>query len=144
MRIFWSHIGDWLATHVGPYWSPAGLVNMTPPAVWVFQWAYLGLIITCLVAAVAMLFAKRLRPGLRERISSFGWYNAVIGTILFFFRYQRIPLLGMDGWRFLQEIGMIVWLILIIRYARVAIPQQSLAEQVVAHKAKYLPKPKNS
>jgi len=144
MRVFWSHIADWFAAHVGPYWSPAGLFSMTPPAVWTFQWVYVGIIGACVVGGIAMLFAKKLRPGLRERISSFCWNNVVIGVILFFFRYQQIPLLGMDLWRFIQEIGMVVWLFFIYQYWTLAIPQETLAEQIVAHKNKYLPKPKKS
>ena len=144
MRVFLSHIADWFATHVGPYWSPVGLVNMTPPAVWTFQWVYVGLIGACVLGGIAMIFVKKLRAGLRERISSFCWNNAVIGLILFFFRYERIPLLGMDGWRFIQELGMIVWIVFIVQYYRIAIPQQNLKEQVAAHKSKYLPKPKKA
>jgi len=96
-----------------------------------------------LVGGLVSLFVKRIPEGLRRRFNALCWNNLVIGLILFFFRYQRIPLLGMDIWRFVQEIVLIVWLVIIFRYWRRQLPKERFSEQVIAHKQKYLPKKKS-
>jgi hypothetical protein len=144
MHALWSHIANWFTTVINPYWSPANLFAFTPPEAWYFERVYVVLTGLCLIAGITLLFIRTIRPGLRERFLSFSWTNFTLGLILFFFRYERIPLLGMDVWRFVQEVAMIIWIVLIYRYWQVKIPAERLAERVIAHKEKYLPKPKKS
>ena len=143
MRAFWSHFVTWFTNHVSPYWSPSGLISMTPPQTWVFEKGYVIMLALFLVGGLVSLFVKRIPEGLRRRFNALCWNNLVIGLILFFFRYQRIPLLGMDIWRFVQEIVLIVWLVIIFRYWRRQLPKERFSEQVIAHKQKYLPKKKS-
>lgn len=107
------------------------------------MWIYTGLILFCLIGGISLFF-WRLRPGLRGRLSSLFWTNAIIGLILFFFRFERIPLLGMDLWRFLQEFAIVIWSFFILRYWRRSIPKEMLAEKVQAYRDRFLPKPKKS
>ncbi|MBU6389340.1 hypothetical protein KGQ71_02380 [Patescibacteria group bacterium] len=115
---------------------------MTPAPIWKYQWEYVGVLGILLVLGITLLFLKKIRPALRESLSNFAWTNLVLGVIIFFFRYQQIPLLGMDLWRFLQEVEMVIWLIVILRYRVVVYPQEKLEEKVISYKSRFLPKPK--
>ena len=120
------------------------LVAMNPSPVWKYQWVYVGVLSILLVLGVGLLFIKKGRPALREQLANFAWVNLGFGIIIFFFRYQRIPLLGMDLWRLLQEGEMLVWLLLILRYRLVIYPKETLEEKIVSYRSKYLPRPKQS
>jgi hypothetical protein len=121
------------------WWSPSGYFIATPAASWPFRWVYAGIVIALLVAGIVLLFL-RIRPILKGKLLSFFWTNALIGLVLYFFRDQRIPFLGMDIWRLLHEIGMIVWINNIIWYSRTGLQKVKLHEKVAERREKYLPK----
>jgi hypothetical protein len=121
------------------YWSPSGLIQATPPATWAFRWEYAALTLICLLIAVVSIFLK-IRPSVKARIQALAWTNGLIGILLYFCRDQRIPYIGMDLLRFIQEVTLIFWINSIVLFARKAIPQEILSEQVQARREKYLPK----
>jgi hypothetical protein len=130
-----SHLPIW------NWWNPAQFLLATPPAAWLFEKADLALVIILFVIAIVAL-VPRIPSGLRSRLLSFGWYNFLIAGILFLTRWQRIPVLGMDLWRFLHEIIMIIWVITIIRYQVLHRPKEDLQAKVQAYRERFLPKPR--
>lgn len=129
--------GDWKA-----YWNPQQLFVSPPPVEWRWIWAYAALGIASLILGIALIFTKKLHPGLRERLSTLAWTEVILSAILFFCRYQRIPYFGIDGLRTLQEIGLVIWVIITARYARVQLPADRLAAAIEEKRQKYLPKAK--
>ena len=124
-------------------WYPLkSLFSVYPPEHWKFMWAYVALIGICFLAAIALIFLKKIHPSLRSRLSNLAWTNVLLGIMLFFFRFERIPLLGMDLWRLVQEVSILAWLASIWYYWRHGFRAERLADQVVAYKEKYLPRPK--
>ena len=81
--------------------------------------------------------------GLKQRLSPLLWTNFWLGIFLFFFRWQSIPLIGMDLWRFLQEVAIIVWVLVVVFYRRKQYPKEVLAEKAEAYRNRFLPKKKN-
>lgn len=123
-----------------PYWwSPANLVAVTPSATWHFRWVYVDLVVACFVGAVITQFLK-IRVSVKNRLQSMLWTNFFLGLALYFFRDQRLPFLGMDLWRFIQEIALIFWVNSIILFSRTGLIQEKLAEKVHERRQKYLPK----
>ena len=120
------------------------LISLTPAISWKYQWVYGGLLIVFLLVGIGLIFWKKLYPTLKHQLSAMVWFNFFLGAILFFFRYQRIPLLGMDLWRFIQEIEIVIWILLILRYRLVKYPKEMISQKVVSYKSKYLPKAKTT
>lgn len=137
MSAVWSSALTWINNR----WSPVGLFDYTPPDLWRFRDLYLFFIAFCLIAALALSFL-RIPRSLKEKLSPFFWTNTILGFILFFFRYAQVPLFGMDIWRFLQELGIVTWLVMIVRFSRKHLGEESLAEKVEDYRNKYLPKAK--
>ena len=104
--------------------------------------AYEVLLIIFFLGGIITLFRPKYEP-VRERFSVFFWTNAILGLILFFFRYQDIPLLGMDFFRFTLEVTAAIWLFFITRFSLQVYPQKKLEDQIAERKNKYLPKAKN-
>lgn len=98
----------------------------------------LGLLL--LGGTISLIF--RLPGRLNRQISELCWNNLWIGAVLFFFRYQHIPILGMDLWRLLQEIAIVVWFSIIILRFRQSYPKERLADKVLEYRTRYLPKSK--
>jgi hypothetical protein len=124
------------------WWSPQGLIETTPPETWVFRWVYVGLLAVLLVIAIVTLFLK-IRPSLKARIQALCWTNIFLGAFLYFCRDQRIPILGMDILRFIQEVALIFWVNSIVIFARTKLQDELLMEKIVSRKSKYLPKPRS-
>lgn len=133
MNTYWNTFITWF--------NPQGLLQVTPPKEWRFMYVYIGIIAFCAVAGIIVAFL-RIHPELKSRIASFLWTNAIFGLVLFFFRYERIPYLGMDILRTIHEISIILWIGYLIWYSMTGFKQELLADKVTAHKAKYLPKQK--
>lgn len=119
----------------------SGLVQLTPSSPWTFEKEYIGLIGVLTLAAIVLSFWK-LPERLRGPLLQLSWGNAVTGLILLFCRTQEIPFLGMDLWRFIQEVAIVIWLLVIgISYLRHR-KQERLDQKVAAYKNKFLPKKK--
>jgi hypothetical protein len=142
MREKWMHLTTWVS-HFGlwKWWNPADFLLATPPTSWSFKWIDLGLVIALFVLGLIAL-SPRIHESLRNRLLAFSWYNFFIAGILFLTRWAGIPVLGMDLWRFIQEIVMIIWIVFIIRYQLHHRPKEKLQEKVQEYRTRYLPKPK--
>lgn len=121
------------------WWTPTGLLQVVPADQWSLKWWYVGFVGACFVLAIVTAFL-RIRPSLKNRLQSLFWTNVILGLLLYFFRVQQIPYLGMDLLRFLQELGFIFWLNSVIWFSRTKLPSESIAEKVAARRDKYLPK----
>ncbi len=121
------------------WWSPTGLIQVNPSNAWAFRWVYVGLIAVLLLTGIATLFLK-IRPSIKSRIQSLCWTNVFIGIVLYFFRDQRIPYLGMDLIRFIQEITLIFWINSIVLFSRTGLQKELVLEKVQERRNKYLPR----
>lgn len=141
MVMSWNEFTTWLKS-LQQYWNPATLFDLVPADTWYFMWVYVGLTGLCLLIGILLPFLKKIRPSLKQRISQLVWTNFWLGLILFFFRYQRIPILGMDIWRTAQEICLFFWIIYLFRFSRTVIKKESVQEQIEERRNRYLPQPK--
>ena len=130
-------------THLSAILSPSDLVSFLPPEQWNFEKVYFGFLALNLLVAIAIFFV-RLHPALKERVSQLCWTMFIVGSILSFFRLQRIPLLGMDLWRTILEVVGLVWVILIIRYFNTGHKKELLNIELEKRRTKYLPRKKTS
>ena len=124
------------------FWSKNTAFSTFPPVKWEYMWFYIGFAILCYVLLVILLFIKKMDLELKARINSFLTTNVWLCILFGFFRYQRIPLLGMDFVRTIQLIANIFWIISIIRFKKVFLPQIKLQQKIEDRKSKYLPKSK--
>jgi len=118
------------------------LVQPVPADQWYFMGLFVLLLILLFIGALAILFWKKAHTPLRSRLINFFWGNLVLGLVIFFFRYERIPYLGATGIRALYELGILIWLNNIIWYRRTGMSKELTEQAVAARKAKYLPKAK--
>jgi hypothetical protein len=121
------------------WWSPKGLLVTQPTGIWHFQYAYAALTLACFVIALVVVFLK-INPKLKARINGLLITNGFIGLVLYFSRTQELPVLGMDGLRFLQEISIVFWANSIIFYSRTHLKKEVIAEKARQRFEKYLPK----
>ena len=63
----------------------------------------------------------------------------LIGVVLFFFSYERIPLFGSRAWYLVWFIATVWWAVWIHRYVKREIPRQKKRAQEVRERNKYLP-----
>jgi hypothetical protein len=142
MQTQWTALTNWFSgLSVEEIFSFKNLTSMTPPFEWKFMWIYVGILIFFWIGSIVSAFIK-VHPSLKSRLSAFFWTYALLGSLLFVFRYFGIPLLGMDVWRTILEISAVVWAVSIVRYALRGLRQEKLAEKIEERRTKYLPKPK--
>jgi hypothetical protein len=112
------------------------------------EWATLPLfssfvIVSLLVAIVCSLPIRSIPAWLKMQLASWGWTSAVVGGILWFFRFGQVPYLGMEGWLYLWFLAAIIWLIVLagftVYHQRHQVQETAATE---AYKAQFLPKPK--
>lgn len=138
----WQTFSTWFnSLQLWHWWSFPGLFDTTPSSEWKFQWSYVALIAACFIGAVILTFWRGDQQ-LSRPIAQVLWNNVWVGPILFFFRYQEIPVLGMDLWRFIQEVAIVAWLVVILKGYSKKQPQVQLQDKIEAYRNKYLPKPK--
>jgi hypothetical protein len=108
------------------------------------MYGYFFILFVILVWGLIVLFRRRLHPHYRNMVLGFASTNLILGATLAFFRYQRVPLLGMDALRSLHLLSMIIWLPFILKFRLFKVKKINLEEKVRERKNKYLPKPKES
>lgn len=100
-----------------------------------------GILIASLVAAIIIFFLKRkggVYKHILSRVYSLLLTNFIVGSILFFFRFQLIPFLSARFWAGIWGIALIVWLYFIIKEAR-TIPAKRAAFELEKERSKYIP-----
>ena len=139
MRTLWDHFTTWMnSLELSTLFSPQELFKLVPPTEWKLMWIYVGFIGLSWIGALLIYFLP-IHTSLKQRLAQLFWFNAILGIFLFFFRFESIPLLGMDAWRLVQEIATIVWLGSIVYFHQTSHKEELLAEQVAAYKKRYLP-----
>ncbi|MEI6477372.1 MAG: hypothetical protein WCO52_00025 [bacterium] len=142
MHALWTRFSTALTSSALAHWfKNSDILQITPRLPWKLMWGYVGFVAVCWVGGIAISFLK-VHPQLKERIATFFWTNAILGVFLFFFRFQYLPILGMDAIRLIQEISAVVWIGFLIRYWRTDLTQVIKQEKVIEYKQKYLPKAK--
>ena len=144
MSKFNSAITTFYTQHIQSWFNFDTLLSATPPQEWPYKNVYIGFIAFCLLGAIVVLIWRSLYPVLRERLGLLFWTNVILGPILYFFRFQQIPVLGMDFIRTIQEIAFAIWLIVIILRTYKEYPKEKFEEKLTERRNKYLPKPKNT
>jgi amino acid transporter len=101
-----------------------------------------ALVVLALVITVVVKKKKKESPWIAkgfQKISSWCLSMGIAGLIIFFFTYERIPLLSMRFWYIVWLVGAVVWLVFIVRFFMKKIPEEKarIAEQ--KNKEKYLP-----
>ena len=81
----------------------------------------------------------RYMRSLGERLGMMLLTMGLLGVLFYFFSFERIPLFGARFWYVLWVIGLITWIVFIVRFARVTIPQQRERAQRHAQEQKYIP-----
>lgn len=122
--------------------NPETSIAVVPTTEWPFAIVYMLFIVLCLAGVIVFTFIKKLDEQIRLKWSTFFWTNLILSGILFFLRYQTIPLLGMDILRTIQLFADIIWVILILKYSLIDHKRILIAQKVQEHKEKYLPKAK--
>lgn len=105
------------------------------------MWVYVGFAGVQAVG-IPLTYFLPIHASLKARIYQLFWTNVILSPILFFFRFEGVPLFGMDVWRTLQELATVIWIGYIVYYVRTGLRQELLTEAVHAYKGRYLPKAK--
>jgi hypothetical protein len=127
------------------WYNSTGILNFStlfavqPPEEWKYQWVYAGWLVLFTLVLMVSIVWRRTNSEIRFRLVNFCFTQVLTGLFLAFFRYQGIPLLGMDAWRFFQIVWWLVWAILFASYLLRTYPRIRLAEKVANQKNKYLP-----
>ena len=80
------------------------------------------------------------KRALFARVSNMVVTMGVLGLILFFFLYEQINFFGAHFWWLFWTIGLIVWIVSVIRFARTKLAPASEEQLRQKERAKYLPK----
>lgn len=123
-------------THI---WNPAGLLEVTPPLTWAWQWYYIAFLVFCALLLTAAYYS-RLPALLAKPLRRIAFNNLWIGLLLLFFRLERVPVLGMDVWRIIQECAIVTLLVLTFLHFRKNHPKNVLSARVEAYRNRFLPK----
>jgi len=105
------------------------------------QKLFIGFIVLLAILALLIAIKKKkggIYRGLLKRLYGFFFGNALIGLILLFFNYELVPFFSARFWLGLWVIGMLIWLILILRNLR-SIPEKKRQSDQEKELKKYLP-----
>lgn len=100
-----------------------------------------GLLIIGALARIVMNHKKieKHAADIVARVAGMFVNMGIFGVVLFFFAYQRIPTLGSRFWFLLWGIGLIVWIVYIVRYSIREVPKRRTLETECQKIKKYLP-----
>jgi len=104
---------------------------------------FLAIVLTISIISWLIVYRRKIQPTLVKlfkKIYHLLTTTAITGFILFFFRYENIPLLGARFWWLLLLIGDLIWLGFIIKYCLKKLPQEKTNYQRQQEINKYLPK----
>ena len=146
MRTLLPTISTWFAQlPLWQWWNPSQYLAITPGFRWPLQWVFVGFCAAILCLGIfGVIWQIRKRDAIMApRLRDFALSTLPMLGIFAFLRIQRIPLLGMDAWRGMYEVSILIWLFIILRGAKREYPEKALEERVRAYKAKYLPTKKS-
>lgn len=119
------------------YWFNLRPEALTPMA----NRLFITFIILLVVLAFASIRAKKknkLYRGFLQKLYNFSFTNIIIGLIFMFFNYESLPFFSARFWLGLWAIGMIVWLVFILKGLK-SIPQKKEELDKEKEFNKYLP-----
>ena len=100
-----------------------------------------GIIILLILLAVTTAFKKKRKGAYQKtliKLYNFSATNAFLGLLIIFFNYETAPFFSSRFWFGLWVLGMIIWLIFIIKAAK-KIPARIQELKKEAQFKKYLP-----
>lgn len=108
---------------------------------------WLGGLLVLVAAGLASLISERfIQSSVNKKIlSKFGDLLSsmgIAGLILFFFRQQSVPLLGLRFWFLFWVVIFAIWLAKILKYIILRVPEIKIEQTEKARKEKYLPEAK--
>lgn len=77
-----------------------------------------------------------------SRIGTMSLSMGLVGLVWLFFSYEMIYLLGARFWFLVWLVGLIIWVVMIVRFVKKDIPARKQEEQHRASANKYLPRKK--
>ncbi len=109
------------------------------------QGFFLFFSILLVAGAVARVVARRktedrLLSRLYRKIANFMLTSGLLGFVWFFFTFEEAYLIGARFWLLVLAIGAIVWMVNIVKFARVTIPQERERIALRSEGNKYLPR----
>lgn len=66
----------------------------------------------------------------------------ILGLTIFFFAFERLYFIGARFWFLLWGIGLIVWIVQIVRFAKVTVPAKRQAQLKGREQERYMPRKK--
>ncbi len=104
-----------------------------------------GLFAAMALASIAVRVVRRrtrdkLRRALLARIAAMLAAMGILALLFFFFHYEQVSFLGARFWFLLWGAGLIVWIVFLVRFARVHVPRMRAKNQADRMRAKYLPR----
>lgn len=120
------------------YWFNLAPETFVPLA----QKLFIAFVIILAAAALAVAIAKSrssLYRGFFKRLYAFCLTNSLIGLLLLFFNYERVPFLSARFWMGLWLLMMIGWMIPLIK-GLTAIPQKKKEREQEKEMKKYIPR----
>ena len=107
-----------------------------------FFYTFGALVVLALIITVIVKKKKKEDPWVAkgfQKISSWCLTMGIFGLVIFFFSYERIPLLSMRIWFVVWLIAAIVWLVFIIKFFIKVIPREKAKIKEQEKKKQYLP-----
>ncbi len=130
-----------------PLAHPSYWLTLEPPNVW--DGAGRGLAVLFVLMLVASVLVRRfkmakavdkIQAGVYRRVSEMLATLGFVGLVLFFFSFEQIRLLGARPLYLAWIVGLIVWVVCIVKFAKTEAP--AVRQSVLDRRAleKYLPK----
>jgi NhaP-type Na+/H+ or K+/H+ antiporter len=139
MQLFIENIGNLFTLN---YWF-----DLTPgplfQGVLSFLYIFFAVMIILGFASKAMVKKNQKNTPLRNIWSKFYFFLSTmgfLGLIVTFFRAKQVNFFGAPFWMLFWLIGLIVWLVFIIRYIKVKIPKIKEEIELKQEMDKYMPK----
>jgi hypothetical protein len=107
----------------------------------IFRNFLIGLIAFFIITDITSFVLKTKKKFLSKlwlKIFNFSLANAIIAAFLLFFNYELIPFLSARFWFILWVLGMIIWIVFIVLYAKKLPAKKKEIEQEREYK-KYIP-----
>lgn len=119
------------------YWFALKPESLSPIGFYIF-WGLLAVLF--LLTIISAIIKKRggLYRGLLNRLYSFALANFIIGLIIIGLNYEAVPFLSARFWIGLWIIGLLVWLVFILKGLK-KIPAQKREREAEKERQKYLP-----
>lgn len=115
-----------------------------PPVALVSKIAFAVLVAFVVASLVLRVLRRRTEDKLKRvllaRTASMLVWMGCLGLVLAFCRFEQISFFGARFWSFFWLVGLIIWIVSVVRFARKDMPRMRGENARVKENAKYLPK----